>query len=76
MAEHKNIANKPKDTGVEARQKLGWWRAYRFLILRRLSQIGVITMFLSGPFWNLWILKGNYSASLLLDTKDKARHAG
>ena len=68
MAEHKNIANKPKDAGVEARQKLGWWRAYRFLILRRLSQIGVITMFLSGPFWNLWILKGNYSASLLLDS--------
>ena len=60
--------NSPKDAGLEARQKLGWWRAYRFLILRRLSQLSIILMFLSGPFWNLWILKGNYSGSVLLDT--------
>ena len=25
-------------------------------------------MFLSGPMWNVWILKGNYSSSMLLDT--------
>ncbi|MDH2997283.1 quinol dehydrogenase ferredoxin subunit NapH [Pasteurellaceae bacterium LFhippo2] len=62
------MANSPKDAGLEARQKLGWWRAYRFLILRRLSQLSIILMFLSGPFWNVWILKGNYSGSLLLDT--------
>ncbi|PVX39759.1 ferredoxin-type protein NapH [Pasteurella langaaensis DSM 22999] len=68
MAEAKYVANKPKDAGLEARQKLGWWRAYRFLILRRLSQLGIILMFLSGPFWNVWILKGNYSGSLLLDS--------
>lgn len=68
MAQLKNTANKPKNTGLEARQKLGWWRAYRFLILRRLSQLAVIAMFLSGPWWNVWILKGNYSASLFLDS--------
>ena len=34
MAE-KYTPNKPKDAGLEARQKLGWWHAYRFLILRR-----------------------------------------
>lgn len=60
--------NPVKDAGLEARQKLGWWRAYRFLVLRRVSQLSIILMFLSGPFWNLWILKGNYSASLLFDT--------
>ncbi|STY60118.1 quinol dehydrogenase membrane component [Mannheimia haemolytica] len=38
------------------------------LILRRLSQLSIILMFLSGPLWNVWILKGNYSGSLLLDT--------
>lgn len=59
--------NSPKNVGLEARQKLGWWRAYRFLILRRLSQLGIILMFLSGPFWNIWILKGNYSGSTLFD---------
>lgn len=61
-------ANSPKNAGLEARQKLGWWHAYRFLILRRLSQLSIILMFLSGPMWNVWILKGNYSGSLLLDT--------
>ncbi len=67
MAEIKFTPNKPQDTGLEARQKLGWWRAYRFLILRRISQLSIILMFLSGPFWNIWILKGNYSGSMLFD---------
>ena len=61
-------ANSPKDAGIEARQKLGWWHAYRFLILRRLTQLSIILMFLSGPLWNTWILKGNYSGSLLFDS--------
>ncbi|MDU8923384.1 quinol dehydrogenase ferredoxin subunit NapH [Pasteurellaceae bacterium LIM206] len=60
-------ANSPKEAGLEARAKLGWWRAYRFLILRRFSQLAIILMFLSGPWFNVWILKGNYSGSLLLD---------
>ncbi|WGE56994.1 quinol dehydrogenase ferredoxin subunit NapH [Actinobacillus equuli] len=68
MVEVKYVPNKPKDAGLEARQKLGWWRAYRFLILRRLSQLSIILMFLSGPFWNVWILKGNYSGSMLFDS--------
>ncbi|MDD7568828.1 MAG: quinol dehydrogenase ferredoxin subunit NapH [[Actinobacillus] rossii] len=67
MVEVKTTPNRPQDAGLEARQKLGWWRAYRFLILRRLSQLAIIVMFLSGPFLNVWILKGNYSASLLFD---------
>ncbi len=56
MAE-KYTPNKPKDAGLEARQKLGWWHAYRFLILRRISQLSIILMFLSGPIWQVWILK-------------------
>ncbi|MDU3250315.1 MAG: quinol dehydrogenase ferredoxin subunit NapH, partial [Haemophilus parainfluenzae] len=47
----KYTPNKPKDAGLEARQKLGWWHAYRFLILRRISQLSIILMFLSGPIW-------------------------
>ena len=60
-------ANSPKNAGLEAREKLGWWRAYRFLILRRLSQFSIVLMFLSGPIWDFWILKGNYSSSMLFE---------
>ncbi|AGH38972.1 Ferredoxin-type protein, NapH/MauN [Bibersteinia trehalosi USDA-ARS-USMARC-188] len=61
------VANSPKEAGKEAREKLGLWRANKWLILRRLSQLSVILMFLSGPMWNVWILKGNYSGSMLFD---------
>ncbi|MCK3655718.1 quinol dehydrogenase ferredoxin subunit NapH [Pasteurellaceae bacterium Macca] len=60
-------ANSPMQAGKEARQKLGFWHANRFLLLRRASQLAIMLMFLSGPFWNLWILKGNYSGSVLFD---------
>lgn len=62
------MANAPKAAGREAREKLGWWYANRFLFWRRLSQLAVLAMFLSGPLFGVWILKGNYSGSLLLDT--------
>lgn len=62
------MANPIQFAGREARQKLGWWQANRFLFWRRLSQLAILTLFLSGPWWGLWILKGNYSSSLLLDT--------
>ena len=32
MAE-KYTPNKPKDAGLEARQKLGWWHAYRLSLI-------------------------------------------
>ncbi len=54
--------------GEEARIKLGWWRSHRFLLLRRLSQFSVLGLFLLGPLAGIWILKGNLSSSLLLET--------
>lgn len=62
------MANSPKYAGREARQKWGLWYANRFLFWRRLSQLSILAMFLSGPWFGFWILRGNYSASLLLDT--------
>ena len=62
------MANVPKFAGKEAREKWGWWYANRFLFWRRLSQLSILAMFLSGPYFGVWILKGNYSGSLLLDT--------
>lgn len=61
------MANPIPEAGKEARQKLGWWYANRFLILRRLTQLSILLMFLSGPYLNIWILRGNYSSSLFLD---------
>ncbi len=59
----KNLA---QDAGKEARAKLGWWRAHRFLILRRLCQLTIIGLFMAGP--TLGVFSGNLSSSMLFDT--------
>ncbi|WP_271008913.1 quinol dehydrogenase ferredoxin subunit NapH [Paucibacter sp. B51] len=43
------------------------WAAQRWLILRRSSQLGVIGLFLLGPLFGLWWVKGNLASSLTLD---------
>ncbi len=50
--------------GREAVEKFGWLRAHRFLILRRLSQLFFLTLFLLGPWFGIWWVKGNLSGSL------------
>ncbi|HEY4467892.1 MAG TPA: quinol dehydrogenase ferredoxin subunit NapH [Klebsiella sp.] len=62
------MANRKCDAGREAIAKKGWWRSHRWLVLRRISQLLVLGLFLSGPWLGVWILHGNYSSSLLLDT--------
>lgn len=61
------MANQPKYAGREARQQLGWWHANRFLFWRRLMQLSILAMFLSGPYLSVWILKGSYTGSMFLD---------
>ena len=53
---------------TEAVEQKGWWRAYKWVLLRRVSQLSVLLLFLAGPLWGLWLLKGNMAASLVLDT--------
>ncbi|AOV97449.1 quinol dehydrogenase ferredoxin subunit NapH [Edwardsiella hoshinae] len=62
------MANPVAQAGLAARRRLGWWRSHRWLWLRRTCQLGVLALFLSGPWFGVWILKGNYSASRFLDT--------
>ncbi len=50
--------------GKAALEEKGRWLAYRYLILRRLSQIGILLLFLSGPLLGVWIAKGNLSSSM------------
>lgn len=54
--------------GARAVAVKGWFGAHRFLILRRLSQFAVLALFLAGPWFGLWIIKGNLASSLTLDT--------
>jgi len=53
--------------GAEAIAENGWWTAHRYLILRRLSQLGILALFLLGPLAGIWIVKGNLASSLTLD---------
>ncbi|WP_374432885.1 quinol dehydrogenase ferredoxin subunit NapH [Inhella sp.] len=43
-----------------------WWKRQRWLLLRRVSQLGIFTLFLLGPLAGIWIVKGNLASSLTL----------
>lgn len=57
----------PERPGAEAVAAKGWLVAHKWLILRRASQIGILLLFLAGPWFSLWIVKGNLSYSYTLD---------
>ncbi len=46
----------------------GWFARHRWLIARRCSQVAIMALFLAGPLFGVWWLKGNLTASLVLDT--------
>jgi ferredoxin-type protein NapH len=52
--------------GADALAAKGWLGAHRWLLLRRLSQMCVLLLFLAGPWFGWWIVKGNLSSSLTL----------
>ena len=54
--------------GRDAVQQKGWWRANRFLVLRRISQLAILALFLLGPLAAVWIVKGNLASSVVLET--------
>ena len=53
--------------GQEAIERKGWIGAHRYLLLRRASQLGFLGLFLLGPLFGLWIVKGTLAGSLTLD---------
>ncbi len=53
--------------GAEAIRTKGWFAAHRYLILRRISQLSILALFLAGPWFGIWIVKGNIASSLTLD---------
>ena len=57
----------PTTPGAETVRAKGWLGAHKWLLLRRLSQFGILALFLTGPLFGLWIVKGNLASSLTLD---------
>lgn len=57
----------PFRPGQEAIESKGWLAAHKWLILRRISQLGILALFLAGPWFGIWIVKGNLASSLTLD---------
>lgn len=57
----------PLRPGAEAIAEKGWLAAHKWLILRRSSQIGILLLFLIGPWFGWWIVKGNLSYSYTLN---------
>lgn len=53
--------------GAEAIEVKGWLGAHRYLLLRRFSQLLILALFLLGPWFGIWIVKGNIASSLTLD---------
>lgn len=51
---------------AEAITEKGWLAAHKWLLLRRTSQIGILLLFLVGPWFGLWIVKGNLNYSYTL----------
>ena len=58
----------PIHPGRDAVLRHGWLRANKWLLLRRLSQLGIVGLFLIGPLYGIWWVKGSLSSSLTLDT--------
>lgn len=48
-------------------EERSWWQSYKWLLLRRTSQLSILGLFLLGPWFDLWLVKGNLSSSLILD---------
>jgi len=53
--------------GTDAIKEKGWLAAHKWLVLRRLSQFTILGLFLAGPLFGVWIVKGNLTSSLTLD---------
>ena len=62
------MAKPYSEIGNDAIRAKGMLGAHKWLILRRISQVSVLLLFLLGPLAGIWIIKGNLSSSLLLDT--------
>lgn len=52
--------------GAAKAAQRGWLSAHKWLLARRVVQLGFLAAFLSGPLLHVWITKGNLASSLTL----------
>jgi ferredoxin-type protein NapH len=52
--------------GLDAVANRGWLAAHKWLLLRRVSQLSILALFLAGPWLGVWIVQGNLTSSLTL----------
>jgi len=52
--------------GIQAAANRGWLSAHKWLLARRFSQLSILGLFLLGPWFGIWIVKGNLNSSLTL----------
>jgi ferredoxin-type protein NapH len=45
-----------------------WFLRHKWLLLRRVSQLGILLLFMLGPLAGIWIIKGSLVSSLTLET--------
>ncbi|MCJ7764455.1 MAG: quinol dehydrogenase ferredoxin subunit NapH [Thiovulaceae bacterium] len=43
------------------------WKSYRYLIMRRVTQIGLLLLYFGGNAWGWTVLRGNLSSSRIFD---------
>lgn len=59
--------------GAEAVAAKGWFKAHKWLILRRVSQLSLLALFVVSPYLvdrlerETWLVKGNLASSVTLD---------
>jgi len=44
-----------------------FWSHYRYLILRRFIQIGILFLYFGANAWGWWVLRGNLSSSIVIN---------
>ena len=60
--------NRALHPGAEARANKGWLIANKWLIVRRVTQLSILLLFLLGPWFGIWLVTGNLNSSLVLAT--------
>ena len=53
--------------GQRAHELHGFWFANRYLIARRVAQVLFLVLFLTGPWFGIWITEGTLASSWTLD---------
>ena len=61
------MAKVPAQLGKDAIKAKGWLKAHQWLLLRRSSQLGILLLFMLGPWFGVWLVQGNLVSSMTLD---------